>query len=111
MPRTIIEHEPWCTDHNDEVNPPLCVSGFLEFGPPSVSEHAEHGERVGYLYLLQQGEDAAEVNIFFPTEPYGVDAMFGIGVLRKLVTALESDAEGTTAALRAALDMHDREEP
>lgn len=108
MPKIILQHESWCTDHNDEVGEPLCVSSFIGFGPPDDGEHATPGDRAGYLYLLQQGTDEAEVNLYYPTT-HGMDSVFGIGVLRKLVAALEADPAGTIAALSAALTLHDQE--
>lgn len=109
MPRTIVQHETWCHQHDDEFDGGLCASRFYEFGPPDESATAEPDERVGYMYLARVGAENADVNIFFPTSARGSDAIFGVGVLRQLVAALDADPTGTHAALRDILAIHDQE--
>jgi hypothetical protein len=109
MPRQVIEHEPWCTDHSDEMDEPLCASGFIQFGPPSTEEGHKPDDRAGYLYLMQYGTESAEVNLFYPTASGTFDSTLSIGGIRQLLAALDHDAADTIAALRRALTLHDQE--
>lgn len=111
MPRQVIhlKHETWCTDHSSWDGDPLCSSSLIQFGPQSTEATADRNDRAGYLFLMQQSDEAPEVSLFFPTTPHTHDSTLTIDAIRQLLAALDHDADDTIAALRRALTLHDQE--